>query len=293
MEKRRNYFGRQTRWCRTTNKVVAFLLLGIVNLPLLASDQNNLSPDEDSQYREELGVNRFTTPSIEELFGILDSLKPIPFAELDRPVEELNTDDRTRYALAFGTLIANGFLATEEQNGRHFDALGRELLRRARGLGVEGRISRHSKRVLDLARQGRWPELRKELVVTQRDMEQALLSLRDEEMVHLLSLGGWIRGLEIAAASVASSYSPERADKLRKLDLLDYYLDRLSTLGARLKKRPLIEQITAGLQTARQLLGQTGPAPEETVTKLRDLSHSLVDLIEKEPVELEAAPGPK
>ena len=58
-----------------------------------------------------------------------------------------------------------------------------------------------------------------------------MLDLRDEEMAHLLSLGGWIRGLEIGAASVAADFSPERAFKLRQLDLLDYYLQRLDTFS--------------------------------------------------------------
>jgi hypothetical protein len=266
-------------------------LIGLRMLPAFAADQSRPTLSEDNQYREELGVNRFTTPSIEEIFGILDLLKPLATEEVARPVQPINTDDRTRYALAFGLLIANGFLDVETQNSRDFEALGRELLRRARGLGVEGRISRHSKRVLDLARQGRWTDLRKELVVTQKDVEQALLDLRDEELVHLLSLGGWIRGLEIAAGSVASTYSAERSEKIRKLDLVDYYLDRISTLNPRLKKRPLIERLTAGLQTTRQLLGQSGPMSNETVTQLHDLARSLVDLIENE--EQVSTAGPK
>ena len=81
-----------------------------------------------------------------------------------------------------------------------------------------------------------------------------MLDLRDEEMVHLLSLGGWIRGLEIGAASVAADFSPERASKLRQLDLLDYYLQRLDTLSTPLKSTPLISQIISGLKEVRQKL---------------------------------------
>ena len=82
-------------------------------------------------------------------------------------------------------------------------------------------------------------------------MERALLELRDEPIVHLLSLGGWIRGLQIAAASVAADYSPERAKTLRDIELLDYYLDRLNTLSPRMKRSELIQKITAQLQTVR------------------------------------------
>ena len=73
-----------------------------------ASDDDDLSKDQD--YREELGVNEFTAPSIEKLFNTLDSLKPIPINALVRPVTELNTAERSKYALSFGVLIGDGFL---------------------------------------------------------------------------------------------------------------------------------------------------------------------------------------
>jgi len=60
---------------------------------------DDLSKDQD--YREELGVNEFTAPSIEKLFNTLDSLKPIPVNALARPVTELNTAERSKYALSF------------------------------------------------------------------------------------------------------------------------------------------------------------------------------------------------
>ena len=67
----------------------------------------------DSHFREELGVNQYTTPSIEQLFNTLDSLKPIPIQELTRPPRALRLDNRVKFALSFGVLIGDGFLAVE------------------------------------------------------------------------------------------------------------------------------------------------------------------------------------
>src|ERR1700759_1588508 len=208
----------------------------------------------DSHFREELGVNQYTTPSIEHLFDTLDALKPIPIQELTRPPRALRLDNRVKFALSFGVLIGDGFLAVEGEETKAIEPLGRELLRRAKGLGVQQRVSRHSKQLLDLAKQSDWKGLRKELIVTQKDVETAMLDLRDEEMVHLVSLGGLIRGLKIGAASVATDFTPERVSKLRQLDLLDYYLERLDTLSAPLKSTPLISQIVSGLKEVRQKL---------------------------------------
>jgi hypothetical protein len=244
-----------------------------------ASDDDDLSKDQD--YREELGVNEFTAPSIEKLFNTLDSLKPIPVNALVRPVTELNTAERSKYALSFGVLIGDGFLDVEGQQNKDIESLGRELIRRAKVLGVEQRVSRHSRKLLDLAKQNDWERLRKELIVTQEDVEKALLELRDEPIVHLLSLGGWIRGLQIAAASVAANYSPERAKTLRNLELLDYYLDRLNTLSPRLKRSELVQKITAQLETVRTIFKDNEVLSQPEVNSIQAAATSMVDVIEK------------
>lgn len=254
---------------------------------LKAQEDSDLS--SDSHFREELGVNRYTAPSIEQLFNTLDSLKPIPIQELTRPPRALRLDNRMKFALSFGVLIGDGFLAVEGEEVKAIEPLGRELLRRAKGLGVQQRVSRHSKQILELAKQLNWSGLRNELIVTQKDVETAMLDLRDEEMVHLLSLGGWIRGLEIGAASVAADFSSERALKLRQLDLLDYYLERLDTLSAPLKSTPLISQIISGLKEVRQKLADNPAVSQEDVSSIQTTARNLVALIESGPSTASAA----
>jgi hypothetical protein len=258
----------------STSLAVALALAQIVE----AQDDSDVSTD--SHYREELGVNQYTTPSIEQLFNTLDSLKPIPIQELTHPPRSIRLDNRVQFALSFGVLIGDGFLAVEGEETKFIEPLGRELLRRAKGLGVQQRVNRHSKQLLELAKRSDWKALRKELIVTQKDVENAMLDLRDEEMAHLLSLGGWIRGLEIGAASVATDFSPERASKLRQLNLLDYYLQRLDTLSPPLKSTPLISQIISGLKDVRQKLADTQPVSQEAVSAIQATAHNLVALIE-------------
>jgi hypothetical protein len=272
------------RLCRTSGRSRSFLFLIVsLNALTLATTAQTASDDlsKDQDYREELGVNEFTAPSIEKLFNTLDSLKPIPINALSRPITELNTAERPKYALSFGVLIGDGFLDVEAQQNKDIESLGRELLRRAKVLGVEQRVSRHSRKLLDLAKQNDWERLRKELIVTQEDVEDALLELRDEPIVHLLSLGGWIRGLQIAAASVAANYSPERAKTLRNLELLDYYLDRLNTLSPRLKRSEAIQKITAQLQTVKTMFKDNEVLSAAQAATLQDTATTMVEAIEK------------
>ena len=269
---------RRSRRSRSFFIASAPLIFLTTTLPA-QSNPDDLSKDQD--YREELGVNEFTAPSIEKLFSTLDSLKPIPVNSLTRPITELNTSERSKYALSFGVLIGDGFLDVEAEQNKDMESLGRELIRRAKVLGVEQRVSRHSRKLLDLAKQNDWDRLRNELIVTQEDVEKALLELRDEPIVHLLSLGGWIRGLQIAAASVAADYSPERAKKLHNLELLDYYIDRLNTLSPRLKRSELIQKITVQLQAMRSIFKDNEVLSQTQVNSLQTAATTMVDLIEK------------
>src|SRR5260370_1634319 len=129
-----------------------------------ATIKEDLSKDPD--YREELGMNEFTAPSIDKVFASLDALKPIPFDAVTRPVSELNTNDRSKYALAFGVLIGDGFLDVAAERDQDLPALGRELIRRAKGLGVGERGARHSKRLLDLGQFGYWVRYLTKLTLT-------------------------------------------------------------------------------------------------------------------------------
>ena len=80
-----------------------------------------------------------------------------------------------------------------------------------------------------------------------------MIELRDEEMAHMISLGGWLRGFEIGTIVTAENYSPQRAAGLMKPDVMDYFLDRLSTLNPRLKNTELVNAITARLETIRKI----------------------------------------
>jgi hypothetical protein len=275
--------------------LIGLFRLIFVNLVLLApfaakaQQEGDLS--DDSHFRDEQGVNEYTAPSIEKLFQMLDSLKPIPTRGLTRAPKSIRLDNRIKYALSFGVLIGDGFLAVEEEDTKAIEALGRELLRRAKGIGVEQRVSRHSKELLQLAKRSDWAALRKELIVTQKDVENAMLDLRDEEMAHILSLGGWIRGLEIAAASVSEDFTPERVSKLRQMDLLDYYLQRLDTLSPPLKSTPLISTIISALQEVHQKLAGTKNLSKEDVSGIRDTARGLVALMNEQ--DTRSAKGPR
>jgi len=210
--------------------------------------------------REELGINPYTAPSVAEIFQQLDDLKPLPFEQLKRDFPQATHVSREQMGLVFGGLVADGFLIVEAQKKNLVEDLGRVLLRQARSLGVGDRVMRHSASLTELGKKGDWPAVRRELISTQQDVEQAMTELRDQKMAHLISLGGWLRGLEICAGAVESNYSPDRAAVLWQRDLINYFAEEIKTLPPPVAHKPLFEKIRTGVGAIRTLLNR---APEK------------------------------
>ena len=231
---------------------------------------------EQGYEREELGVNPYTAPSITRIFQQLDDLRPLPFERLQREFPQASPSSREQKGLIFGGLIADGFLVVEAERKSVIDNLGRVLMREARGLGVADRVMRHSASLTELARRGAWPAVRKELIATQADVEQAMFELRDQKMAHLISLGGWLRGLEIIAGTVMAEFSFARARVLSQPDLLNYFSEELKTLPPELSHVPLFTKIRAGVTAIRsRLMTNSNSLTAADVRMVHDEAHAL------------------
>ena len=185
------------RFLLTIMWVALATLLGVV--PVSAQEPVENPADHEL---EELGINPYTAPNLADIFQQLDDLKPLPFEELKRDFPQTPHASREQMGLIFGGVIADGFLIVACQRRNLVEDLGRALLRQARSLGVGDRVMRHSASLTELGKRGDWPAVRKELISTQQDVEQAMTELRDQKMAHLIGLGGWLRGLEITSGAV-------------------------------------------------------------------------------------------
>ena len=230
--------------------IAVWALFGLA--PVSAQQEPIENPAEHE--REELGVNPYTAPSVEEIFQQLDDLKPLPFEELKRDFPQLAHSSREQLGMVFGGLVGDGFLIVACQKKNLVEDLGRELLRQARSLGVGDRVMRHSASLTELGKKGDWPAVRKELISTQQDVEQAMTDLRDQKMAHLIGLGGWLRGLEITSGAVELNYSSDRAAVLWQRDLINYFAEEIETLPPAVAHKPLFAKIRAGVGAIRTLL---------------------------------------
>lgn len=262
-------------------RLAAFLFL-VATSSLLAQTgdemEEGFTEGSETHMREELGVNDTTTPPIQKLLMDLDNFQPIPMKLVEANDLDATFPNRFQTALHFGSLVADGFVIVINERAQGIQDLGRALLRQARALGVGDSMTRRAASLIDLGQKGDWPRLREELVKTQGDVEQAMLNLHDEEMAHLISFGGWLRGFQLAVNATAENYTPQRAQGLQRLDVMSYFIDRLDTLNPRVKQTKLVSLLISDLNTIYSIASKADARPlsQSEVKDIQKLANEMV-----------------
>lgn len=241
-------------------------------------------PDDllgDEHVREEFGVNEFTTPSIRKLFEMLDGLGKLSYDALKRPITRKTPSDRVLVSLGLGSLIADGFLIVQCEKVEAMEDVGRALIKYSKVIGAGQRMNRHTQSLFEHSIEGKWEQLRSELALTQADVEAEMVQLRDVDIAHLVSLGGWVRAFEIASRSVADNYAPDKTQRLIRPDIAEYYSASLSNLNPVLQANESLKAIQAGLNELVPLMGapEVKTLTEEQATKLADKAAALAKIV--------------
>jgi hypothetical protein len=248
-----------------------------------ASGPNGEIPNDlldDADVHLELAVNPFTAPSISKMFDTLQFLMPLPIAEVERKMPARMSLDRADLAIELGFLIADGFLMVQAGQLKDVEKMAKDLTRYGKALGAGDRINRHAAGLLESAKNGDVPQLKKELSATQRDVEDELVTLKDADLAHLISLGGWIRALEVSSVAVDKQFSPERARKVMRKDIAEYYSDCITGLEPKISGRPnysAMRDLLEGL--SKKMTLENGQEPtSESMKEIRKISTQLVEL---------------
>ncbi|MGC1479907.1 MAG: hypothetical protein WA771_05360 [Chthoniobacterales bacterium] len=241
---------------------------------------DDIGEGAEDHIREELGVNEITAPDIQKLLLDLDGFRPLPIEIVQGNDRQAAFPNRFQTGMHFGALVADGFVIVIAQRPQDIQDIGRALIRQSQSLGVGASLLTRAKSLVDLGEAGNWMALREELIATQADIEASMMALRDEEMAHVISFGGWLRGFQLASNSTAENYTPARAEGLRRPDVMTYFIDRLETLNPRLKRTELVTQITAQMKILLSITeGITGRPPSQSeVEQMRDLANQMEGL---------------
>ena len=225
-------------------------------------------------------VDNVIVPVPSEVFGVLDKLGSPNWHEVLRPTKSNPTGERAQVALMLGSVIAEGFIAVEAQEGEEVKKIGRSVLNLAAAVGVRKSVTARSNAIIEAADKKDWESVRKELDGALQDVKQAMIELHDEHLAQLVSLGGWLRGTEALTLVVMKNYSKDAAELLHQPTLLEYFQRRLDGLDARLKGNALVAKIQKRLPEIKPLIGGTGgDITAKSVEQIHDITQDLVKRI--------------
>ena len=245
----------------------------------------------EQHFREELGVNELTTPLVGKVFTDLELFQPPPLGMVRSFDLKRSYPDRFQTAIQFGALVANGFVATIARQKQLVLDTGRALIREANTLSAGQRLTARSRSLFELSERNDWQGLRQELNATQEDVEESMLSLKDGELADLISLGGWLRGFQLAAHVTSDHYTEAKAAALIRPALLDYFIARMDCLSPSMKSRPAVITISANLKAIRALASTGHPPTQGEVDRMRDLADEAMSAALARQLEIRQVPA--
>jgi hypothetical protein len=242
------------------------LLLAIGVLPafgLRAAESAMTSGQIDQVVR----VESLTIPMPGEFFAAINKFDRPNWKQLVRVGTPEATSNRAQIALVLGTLVADGYIAVEAQDGQGVKNIGKEIINLAKKLNVSQSVLGRGNSINDFAENNDWNALREELEATQNEVKLDMFEQKDSNLVTLVTLGAWVRGTELASGLVERSYTPETARLLRQPAIIEYLLEQIGSLPQSMKEDPLIATLRATLEKCLDYVKAETPS-EENVAQL-------------------------
>jgi hypothetical protein len=176
------------------------------------------------------------------------------------------TDNRSRIALLLGMLVADGYTAVEAQDGQSVKNIGKAITAQAKKLNVNQSVLGRSNSINDFAENNDWNALREELEATQNEVKLDMAGQGDDRLVTLVSLGAWIRGIDIASRMVRDEYREETARLLRQPAIVEYLVTQIDALPDSVRGEPLVAEVRETLENTLPLVSAETPSAEEMET---------------------------
>ncbi len=224
-----------------------------------------------------------TIPTPGELFSALGKPAKPDWASRYRGPIPMNYKTRAQIALNLGGLIADGFIAIEAQDSQQVKNTGGDVVKLAKALGVSESILARGNSINQFAESDEWSALQEELEATQNEVKASMQSHRDQDLVILVSLGGWIRGTQVVSGIVAKNYDERLGQILREPELLRFIRSKISQISPELQNDPLVSSVNKQLQSIEQIVAKPfgQPLTSAEVAQLNERVNKLIDEIQK------------
>lgn len=216
------------------------------------------------------------------VFHNLDSLSKAQVNWKALPTFNKKSSYTNKYttALNLGTRICDAFVAIQGKDQNKFADMATTVA------GLSGKLNANIEQSLNdkmfaLVKQGKWTEVRGMLDDQQTTVKEKLNRL-DKDAAILVTIGGWLEGLNVVTKSLASNYTADATGIIRNPKLVEYLIGEVNGLSATAKGNDLVKTITTKLGEIKTLVSveKGKPIPQESVKKLAEISAGLIKDVE-------------
>jgi hypothetical protein len=256
-------------------------LLGLASaLSASAAEPAPLPPD---QLARAIKTDALTIPTPGELFAALEKPGKPDWAGQYRTPIPMTYRNRAQIALNLGGLIADGFIAVQAQDSQQVKNIGTDIIKLAKALGVSENVLSRGNSINEFAENSEWDTLHEELEATQNEVKASMQTHRDQDLVILVSLGGWIRGTQAVSAAVMKNYDENSAKVLRQPAVVSFIKTKINDISPDLRNEALVKSVSEQLTGIEKLVAfQPGKGPNvDEVRKLNEAVSKLMEEIQK------------
>ena len=256
-----------------------FCAIGLAGIIFAASGAETGRLPAD-QLAKAVRTDAISIPTPGELFAAIEKPGKTDWSGQYRGPMPITYRNRAQIALNLGGLIADGFIAVEAKDSQQVKNIGSDIIKLAKALGVSENLLKRGNSINEFAENNEWDTLQEELEATQNEVKSSMQSHSDQDLVILVSLGGWIRGTQVVSGAIAQNYDERSAKVLRQPALVKFMQSKIDEISPELRGEPLVKDVSEELSGIEKLVSfPADKAP--TVDEVRKVKEAVGKVMEK------------
>jgi len=263
-------------------KIGVIGLIGSV-LAAIGAETGRLPAD---QLAKAARSDSISIPTPGELFAALEKPGKTDWSGQYRGPMPITYRNRAQIALNLGGLIADGFIAVEAKDSQQVKNIGSDIIKLAKALGVSQNLLSRGNSINEFAENNEWDTLQEELEATQNEVKSSMQSHSDQDLVILVSLGGWIRGTQVVSGAIMHNYDERSAKVLRQPALVKFMQSKIDEISPELRGEPLgigVSEQLPGIEKLVSFPAEKAPSLDE-VRKVNEAVSKVMEEIENKAV---------
>lgn len=214
-------------------------------------------------------IQVLSVPTPAEFFAVLDKIGKPDWAAFYRDPIPTTYQVRALAAVNLGTLVTDGYVAVEAQDGQQVRNMGKDIITLARALGVGEYVLARGKSISDFADMNDWSALKEELDATTNEVRMAMAAQRDEGLASLITAGAWLRALQVGSRAAEMSGETQADEVLSQQVLVASLRQDLDTLPETARNAPAVESVRKTLASIEEQMKSGAAKDGETPRAVR------------------------